>query len=371
VTNGLETTRSCQEWIRDLAARSQLIAGLELEASLDPTALLTRDALSLASCPAHCRLIVRAIERLLSAPGPASLEYSREVLRRLIQHDTYGAFAELAGYEWLGRCGVEFEPQVQLAPSDVLGVAGSMLDGKIRGGPYFDIKGFGFSGRLARRLQEKLQANFPNEQVLVSGSWDIALAAFEELIRSTSRIAGELRTERYIKHGRLEIRLEKRQPITVSSRVADPYRLARENARFAFADAQQFTKNESFVSLYVIHPWFNAATIGNDFGGMDATLTRSLARRTFMQFSNDPTPLADICDRVAASATMGDASRLLSAIFFVNVWPTDADTRVTQEFPSWLYLNPRATHPVTRNAVWLLGPEAQGVRFDAFADDDY
>ena len=56
------------------------------------------------------------------------------------------------------------------------------MDGKLFGGPFFDIKAFGFHGRVAAKLQERLQREFPNEQVLISGSWDIALSTFQQLI---------------------------------------------------------------------------------------------------------------------------------------------------------------------------------------------
>ena len=179
----------------------------------------------------------------------------------------------------------------------MLGANGSTLDGKMWAGPYFDVKAFGFTGRTARRLQERLQHEFPNDQVVVFGSWDIALGTFQQLIQDTSSIAATLRANRYFKQGPLEIQLRQKQPVTVSSRLVEPYRLAHENAKCSFEDAQQFTRNAPFVLLYVIHPWFNAGVIHKDFAGTDTTLTRSLARRAFMQFSQDPTLLADVCER--------------------------------------------------------------------------
>ena len=46
------------------------------------------------------------------------------------------------------------------------------------------------------------------------------------------------------------------------------------------------------------------------------------ARRAFMQFSDDKTLARDHCKQISDKTTLGDASRLLSAIMFVNVWPS-------------------------------------------------
>jgi hypothetical protein len=115
----------------------------------DRAAPLKSDALNLANCPAHCRLVGRALEGLLAAPVNASADYVRDLPCNLLQRNTYGAFTELAACDWLNRCYVKFEPQVRMTPADVLGVNGSTLDGKMWAGPYFDIKGFGFTGRGA------------------------------------------------------------------------------------------------------------------------------------------------------------------------------------------------------------------------------
>jgi hypothetical protein len=54
------------------------------------------------------------------------------------------------------------------------------------------------------------------------------------------------------------------------------------------------------------------------------------------------------CSDVPSDVILADASRLLSAIFFVNVWPLEADPTITYSMPSsWLYLNLRATHRLT------------------------
>jgi hypothetical protein len=82
-----------------------------------------------------------------------------------------------------------------------------------------------------------------------------------------------------VQQGRLRLRLEAQKPVTVSSRQVDPYCLARENALFPYKDAKQFTRNKPFILIFIVHPWFNAGSIGIDFAGADTTFTRSLEQR--------------------------------------------------------------------------------------------
>jgi hypothetical protein len=262
-----------------------------------------------------------------------------------------------------------------MSATDALAVQGSTLDGRIDwGNVYFDVKGFGSNGRLAPRLKEKLQAEFPAEEVLVDESWDLSLNAFAKLLKQAPSIASQLRQKRFVRRGRLHIRLQAKQPVSITMRSVDPYLLAKENALFPFSDAKQFTRNHPFILLLVVHPWFNSLSIHNDFGGVDTIFTRSLARRAFMQFSGDTRRLGATAKakHVPAGATLADASRLLSAIFFINVWPKEADPSIKYVLPSWLYMNPRAAHPLPYILIPRFGAQnPQGTAIDEFSNDDY
>ncbi len=366
------TLRTTHEWIQKLAAESDLIADMRLETILK-NANLDTDAFNLANSDAHCNLVVRAISVLLTKDF-SSKENARDLLCNLIKPpQTYGAFAELAAYDWLARCHVEITTQVAMNPSDVLGTKGSTLDGKIEHtGTYFDVKAFGSNGRLAQRLKERLEKEIPGEQVLIEESWDLSFETFRDLIEAAPSIAAELKQKRMVRKGRMHIRLQPKKAVTVSARSVDPYYLAKENALYAFSDAKQFTRNSPFILIFVVHPWFNALSIHNDFAGVDTTFTRSLARRAFMQFSTDSRLLASITKHVPPAVTLADASRLLSAIFFVNVWPKEADPNITYAMPSWLYLNPRATHRLTHGSVTLFRALSPNTTYiDDFSSDDY
>ena len=359
------------EWIAKLAGDSSVIAAMRVK-SVVKDAPLEKDGFNLANSDAHCELVARACEGLVTS-GASTHDAARDLLRNLIGRNTYGYFAELAAYEWLMRCGVRIQTQIAMTPKDVLASNGSTLDGKFKhDGTHFDVKAFGFNGRMAGLLKEKLEASFPGEQVLIEESWELSTETFSDLLKSSSDIAKKLSTDRIFREGRVQIRLVPKAPVTISMIERDPYHLAKENALYPFRDAKQFTRNGPFILIFVVHPWFNALSIHNDFAGEDTKFTRSLARRAFMQFSNDPSSLQPVCGGVAANVTMAEACRLLSAIFFVNVWPLDADPSIDYIMPSWLYINPRATHRLTHVSLRVFrANNPHGTHIDDFADDDY
>jgi hypothetical protein len=353
---------------------SKLIAEMQVgdQAGLD--AVLKRDALNLASCKAHCQMIVRAVEALSAAPGESSNKCARDLLCRIIKDDAYGGFAELATYDWLARCHVEFEPQVKLAKSDVLGVNGSTLDGRLTFVPaFFEAKAFGFNGRMVQLLAERLQQEFETAQVLITESWTLSIDEFEKLMRNVKTLAEDLRLKRTIKIGHMRIELRRRQLVTITSHISDPYGLARENAEYAFRDAKQFTRNSPFLLIFVIHPWFTAGEMSNNLVGQTPTFFRAFARRSFMQFSNDKRPLRRICAKVPSGMTMADAAPLLTAMLFVNAWPMEASPGETvRKQQAWLYANPRAKNRMIPGDMALFQPEG-GIppHTEYFTNDDY
>ena len=69
---------------------------------------LEEDAISLADCDAHCRLVARAGVDLVTS-GASTQACARDLLSNLIGRNTYGSFAELAAYDWLMRCNVRIQ----------------------------------------------------------------------------------------------------------------------------------------------------------------------------------------------------------------------------------------------------------------------
>ena len=190
---------------------------------------------------------------------------------------------------------------------------------------------------------------------------------FSEVDFEAPQIALSLQEKKMLSFGRLRIRLEEQRPVEVSGITVDPYLLAEENRKYAFRSANQFTRNSPFILIFVLHSWFSQIAIDRDF-------TRALARRAFMQFTDDTDPLSEVCANVATGATFADAARLLSGVIFLNVWPVYADSRDASESelsPSWIYLNPRATHQITRGTARLFAHINPHIGIEDFGHDNY
>jgi hypothetical protein len=362
------TIRTCHQWIEQLAAQSSVIAAMQLGLRT-ANADLDADAFNLASDPAHTELIVRAVESLLTTDA-SSVQDASTLLTDIICRDTYGAFSELAAYDWLMRCQLKITTQIKMAPSDILGANDAVIDGLVdHCGFYFDIKAFGFHGHLAKRLKERLETELPGESIFLEESWDLSVDLFSQLIKDARNIARELKTERFKKIGPLHIRAKAPESVNVSSRIISPYLLAKENASYPFRSANQFTRNAPFILIFAIHPWFNDSAIFNNFGGGDVAFARAFARRAFMQFTHDSQPLNEVCKEVGADITFSDAAKLLSAIIFVNAWP-DSHKLDRETMPSAVYLNPRASHPIGYRAS-LFRSINPHIVIEDFADDNY
>jgi hypothetical protein len=276
-------------------------------------------------------------------------------------------------YDWLIRSNIQITAQIPLSNSQVLGANGAILDGRADyANFYFDIKSFGFHAHLARRLKDRLGEKLPGKNIFVEQSWDLSIDVFEKLIRRADQIAQTLASKKLATFERLVIRMEDPKPVHVSAISIDPYLLASENQKYAFRFANQFTRNSPFVLIFVIHPWFSQAIFQQDFAGANSAFTRAFCRRTFMQFSNDAASINTVCPKAALGTTFADAAGHLSAIVFLNVWPSQdypAGSSENKPAPSWVYVNPRATHPFRDARLFAeLNPH---IAIDYFSHDNY
>lgn len=362
------TIHTRHQWIEQLAAQSAMISAMPLGVQIK-NADLNADAFNLANDSVHTRLIVCAVESLLTTKASTEQD-SLTLLADIIGRDTYGKFSELAAYDWLMRSGMKITTQIKKTSNDILGKNDTIIDGFVdHCGFYFDVKAFGFHGHLAKRLKERLERQLPGESIFLEESWDLSVELFSKIIEDIQEIAHELRIKRFKKIGHLHIRIEKPEPVSVSSRVVSPYLLAKENASYPFRSANQFTRNAPFILIFVVHPWFNDSAIFSNFCGGDIAFARAFARRAFMQFTRDSQPLNKICKEVPADITISDAAKLLSAIIFVNAWPDDHKLDY-EPMPSAVYLNPRASHSINHYAGLFrsLNPH---IVIEDFVDDNY
>lgn len=328
---------------------------------------LDNGLLNIANIPADLDRIGRAIELLANQAGLSSADAQTAVRNLLSEKTFYGQYLELSAYEWLGQNNVLFQAQQRVAGTDVLNPNGVVIDGHLVGDVdgFFDIKAMGFQEYVTEQFRVRLEAMLPGLTVTVDGSMDVSVKDIETLaFGQLPALAGALAAGGHHQIQQLgwTIRAEPPRPIVMAVRNSNPYALAENNRYFPFKTAGQFTRHAPFMLIFAYAAQFNHPLFTNFAGSSDITL-RSLARRAFMQFTGDRTPAARFDTQVAPTTPLSDAARLLSAMLFLNI-----DTA-----SGWLFLNPRATHRLTRHSMdrifdftWPMN-----LGYDDFAHDDY
>jgi hypothetical protein len=341
------------QWIDELADLSPLIDSLNLKkgknavyVTRSPGAIIyyDADAYNLSNSVPHNQIIVDAVNALRGKTTDGVLG---NMLGELTFGNTYGAFSELAAYKWLTHAGVDFTPQVPMAPSDVLNPNGSIIDGKMmlpeKMQVFFDIKGFGFHAHKIKILSDRLEKSLGGKSVLVEGTWDVSIESLQELLahEGFAELVAELKLVGIVRRGPLEIRSQDRKRATISAHSANPLELANENSTYPLRFAGQYTRNAPFILFFVIHPWFSQGELHQNIGEFVDTFTRELAKLVFLSFQDNHT--------LVEGVPRSQVAKLLSGLIFLNVWP-EAGTDAARPRPSCrVYLNPIAKHPLKRS----------------------
>lgn len=366
----MSTIYSRHGWLAALASHSATVRALVASLSLPDLpywdaarkVALNLEAFNLANCDEHTLALARGFDGLEARGAPVAA--LGKLLTDLTARNTYGAFSELAAYIWFLDRGVPFDIQIPRSGSQILNPNGSDIDGCLTIGlpVLFDVKAFGFQEYQAEQLRLKLSNDFPSDFVVVSGSLDVPVSVLSDLLgKGYSDLKVELGESRKASRSTIDFELRPSARVQISQRETSPYALAEKNASYAFNYAKQFARNEPFILVFILHPWFNGS-LTNNVGGYVDTFTRSFARRTFMQFKNDPTA-------TIGAVTRGEASRLLSGVAFIDAWlgkPRDAQS--ASEFR--LFRNPNALHSIstlTRHGLAFDEPIAD----DGFEYDNY
>jgi hypothetical protein len=339
------TTR--HQWIDKLEKLIPEIVPLQLRRKKDAAYVVERggtrsypdaDAYNFSNSAGHDVLVQRAVRNLLKRTDENSVGH---LLDELTSSKTYGAFSELAAYDWLDNAGIPFTPQVKLEPTDVVNPNGSILDGRMELTEqvvYFDVKGFGFIDHKLKRLRERLEEHFPGETVATEGVVSVSLEEVQSLLEAGfHQLVTDLKNLGLTQRCTLRITKRPKSGVMFSESEHNPRKLAEENRAYALRDHGQFTRHSPFVLFYIIHPWFSQGMLHQNFGGFVDDFTRSFAELTFKSFEQDTTPYEGL--------PTNEIMRLLSAIAFINVWPekSSAGQGPTARF----LLNPNARWPLS------------------------
>lgn len=294
------------------------------------------DAYKFSNSTAHDEILCRSIPTLESKGGAALV---RNLLGELTFRKTYGAFSEIAVYDWMSRVGIDYAPQVHRLASDVVNPNGTTSDGKFAAATqevFFDIKGFGFVEHKIKLLKERLESAAPGNEATVQGNFAVSIDDIQLLLEEPghSALIGDMARARTATRGTLVFTLRPRSKVSVSVSEVDPIRLAVQNRDYALRYGSQFQKNVPFMLFFMVHPWFSQGNLHQNFDGHVDKFGLEFARQTFYSFNADTA--------IREGMPTCDLVKLLSGIAFINVWPDPSCKGKGAEYR--IYLNPHATH---------------------------
>ncbi|MCD5329622.1 hypothetical protein ACFFU8_15830 [Chromobacterium piscinae] len=329
------------EWISRIAQKCPSIFTLELHKSVK-NGKLNADAFNLANSDYHEIFIAESLELISKIAETADFNI---LTKELFSRNCVGAFSEIIAYNWLITRKFYLQLQIPIAGNDILSKNGATLDGSFNHRHqtiYFDIKSFSLTNAVANKLKMDIEELLFDSEVQILDSWDVPVSAFEKLLEKTKEISSKLKNQSIYKSGKITITSKPKKGVSVSSRIYDPYLLAEENSTFALKHAHKFTINSSFILIFVSHPWFGGA-LSHDFNNSSKTLTHALSRRSFIQYKNCISSIAEISDKARKEFSTGYASSLLSGILYIDAEPLTKGNYISQCF---LYSNPNAKTPI-------------------------
>ena len=343
--------RTQHEWLQKLERTSTVARRFRLSAT-EPNDVYAdaatktypnADAFNLAGCDRHCSILSQTLDEL-GRIGTGD-EVLRDLLVNLTRQNTYGTAAELFGYRALIATRRPLTVQPAFDGSKVLNPKGATLDGTIDLGSLvaFDIKAFGLTEHMIKRLTKRLEADLPGTFISISQVNAPSVVELQQLLQQDYKaLRDELARDRRADRGELRIEAREPKPVQFTEHVVDPLGLAQRNATHPFNYAKQFTRHMPFMLVFVIHPWWSGLNLSIDFEGIGETFQREFARAAFQDFNADKTLIPK-----TAGETRSSAVKHLSAILLVDAWEGENARQVRHR----LFENANALHPLPTDAT--------------------
>jgi hypothetical protein len=349
---------SQHEWVGKIEGMLPSAIGLNLRRKADVKYVETvdgkpifsdADAYKFGNSTLHDGILYRAVPALEAKAGK---DFVAHLLGELTFRKTYGAFSEMAAYDWMGRTGIDYTPPVERTAAEVVNRNGSTIDGKFAGATqdiFFDIKGFGFVEHKIELLKQRLEDDAPGDEVIVEGIIAASIDDIQSLLERPGydALKNELAQAGTARRGTLVFTRRPRPRVSMSVSEPDPVTLAVQNREYALRYGSQFQRIAPFMLFFVMHPWFSQGSLHQNFAGFTGTFCQEFARQTFDTFNSAQT--------LPEGMPTADLVKLLSAIAFINVWPEAASKGRGPQ--SRIYLNPHATHKL--DAAEFAGPKAR------------
>lgn len=268
---------------------------------------------------------------------------SKYLVSLLSEKTHYGFLCELMALSYMVRNNVKIRVEVEQENSKLLSSNSVALDGYIEEiDTFFDIKGFGVQSYAKIGFARLIEKEFPGSSVLISGDYDVSYDDINTFaFKDKNRVIDELRATGKSKIDDIywSLRLSNER-IRTSEGEFNPYREAENNKLFIFRKCSQFTVNSPFVLICAFDNQFNQNLTVN-FGSHTDTMTRSIARRAFIEFKCSNEQAINVDKKCKPNVTLSDASLALSGILFLDMYNDK----------SWFYLNPNAKNKLDESAL--------------------
>jgi hypothetical protein len=127
----------------------------------------------------------------------------------------------------------------------------------------------------------------------------------------------------------------------------DPYIHAEEHHKLLFAHIKKFSKVMPGLIVFVVFPWFSEK-VTNQIDSTDI-FYRAFCRRFFCQYAKDATPAKSFLKSFAGNESVAQVAEKLSGVLFLEDVSITSSNAHQQNIKAFAYLNPNATHKVSRH----------------------
>lgn len=296
-----------------------------------------------------------------------------------------GAYAELVAFDYLNSDGDWLATPINLSKTvpaadtlaSGLGMQNANLDG------YYDDFGVCFDVKVlsdkSRAILDGVIAEVKKKHgiaAVISPEYPLDLD-YEVLQRNRPALASELENEinptakttlvRSKIVPELSYRLMWGDGVLTTVSTYDPYIHAEEHHKLLFAHIKKFSRVMPGLIVFVIFPWFSEK-VTNQIGSTDI-FYRAFCRRFFCQYAKDSTPAKSSLKSFASNESMAQVTEKLSGVLFLEDASITSSDASQQNIRAFAYLNPNATHKVSRHFRHHLSSLKFSV--DDFEHDNY
>jgi len=285
-----------------------------------------------------------------------------------------GEVFEAYAYGTFVDAGFRFTPKVSIASEALFrnGAGTTELDGRFTMvDVYFDIKSLARPSGVVESLLDEVNYRIRPTGLIasVNGPLDFSNLALDQTQfgNAVQAIVGAAAANKSYAYPGLGVRfrfVDAATPVQFAEHEFNAYRFAEENRFSVMTSAKQVPRAQRFLFVYV---YSEIDHLLGGFPDMAEIGERALARRVFMELTHSSTPVRTYCIKADPAATVGDVSRAIGGLLFVNISRTEDPVSLR------FYLNPNANPPqrITKYHVDQITDFDHMMYAEDFAFDNY